>query len=89
MNNQEKTPQRTCIACRKTLDKRQLLRIVRAPNGEVSVDETGKKSGRGAYVCTQEACRIKCAKGLLKKHLKCEIPPEIYEQIKEASIGKG
>ena len=89
MNNQGKTPQRTCIACRKTFDKPNLLRIVRSPNGEVSIDLSGKKSGRGAYVCGTEACRIKCAKGLLRKHLNCEIPPEIYEQIKEASVGKG
>ena len=88
MNNREKTPQRMCIACRKMFDKRSLLRIVRTPDGEVGIDETGKKNGRGAYVCTEEACRVKCAKGLLKKHLNCEIPPEVFEQLKEVGLGK-
>lgn len=88
MNNREKSPQRMCVACRKMFDKRALLRIVRTPDGEVCIDESGKKSGRGAYVCTEEACRNKCAKGLLKKHLSCEIPLEIYEQLKEVSLGK-
>lgn len=88
MNKTEKSPQRMCVACRQMFDKRALLRIVRTPDGEVCIDETGKKSGRGAYVCKSEACRIKCAKGLLKKHLNCEIPSEIYDKIKEASIGE-
>ncbi|HEY8450181.1 MAG TPA: YlxR family protein [Bacillota bacterium] len=49
-------PQRTCIGCRQTRDKRELLRIVRTPEGEILFDPTGKRSGRGAYVCSQESC---------------------------------
>ncbi len=79
---QKKVPQRMCVACRGSFDKRSLLRIVRAPDGSVSVDTTGKKSGRGAYICGNEKCLQKCAKGLLRKHLGCEIPPEIYEEIR-------
>ena len=75
-------PQRMCVACREMFDKKDLLRIVRTPDGIVSVDESGKKSGRGAYVCSNEKCVNKCAKGLLGKHLACEIPPEIYEEIR-------
>ena len=49
-------PQRTCVACRQTGAKRQLVRIVRTPDGRVSVDPSGKKSGRGAYLCDAAAC---------------------------------
>ncbi|MDE6398561.1 MAG: YlxR family protein [Clostridiales bacterium] len=77
-----------CIACRQAFDKSQLLRVVRTPEGAVAVDETGKKNGRGAYVCSAEACVGKCEKGLLKKHLGCEIPPEIYEEIRAKRCAK-
>jgi predicted RNA-binding protein YlxR (DUF448 family) len=49
-------PQRTCIACREVKPKRELIRIVRTPDGTVIVDETGKASGRGAYLCRARAC---------------------------------
>ncbi len=51
-----KKPQRTCIACRQTGEKRTLIRLVRTPEGHVLVDETGKRSGRGAYLCADPAC---------------------------------
>ncbi len=59
-------------------DKARLLRIVRTPDGEVCIDNTGKKSGRGAYVCENPACRTKCVK-VLKKHLNAEIPASVTE----------
>lgn len=49
-------PQRTCIACRETKDKRDLIRVVRTPTGNLSVDPTGKANGRGAYLCRQASC---------------------------------
>ncbi|NOZ26842.1 MAG: YlxR family protein [Chloroflexi bacterium] len=49
-------PQRTCIACRKVQSKRELVRIVRTPEGEVVIDPTGKRSGRGAYLCRSQEC---------------------------------
>ncbi|MCX7856198.1 MAG: YlxR family protein [Anaerolineae bacterium] len=49
-------PQRTCVACRAVRPKRALIRIVRTPQGEVRVDERGKQSGRGAYLCAQRVC---------------------------------
>jgi predicted RNA-binding protein YlxR (DUF448 family) len=51
-----RVPQRTCVACRATSGKRDLVRIVRTPAGTVEVDETGKKAGRGAYLCANPAC---------------------------------
>lgn len=52
----KRPPQRTCVACRSTSDKRELVRIVRTPTGAVEVDPTGKKAGRGAYLCRQVEC---------------------------------
>jgi predicted RNA-binding protein YlxR (DUF448 family) len=49
-------PQRTCVACRQVKSKRELIRVVRAPDGKVFVDETGKANGRGAYLCRDRAC---------------------------------
>ncbi len=49
-------PQRTCVACRAVRPKRQLIRIVRTPEGEIRVDDRGKQSGRGAYLCAQRVC---------------------------------
>lgn len=85
----KKTPQRMCVACRQMFDKPQLYRVVKTADGDVSVDATGKKNGRGAYVCHSEACVAKCEKGLLKKHLGCEIPPQIFEEIRKDNGAKG
>ncbi|MCL0080378.1 YlxR family protein [Dehalococcoidia bacterium] len=49
-------PQRTCIACRQTKPKRELVRLVRSPNGELEIDHRGKKAGRGAYLCPAREC---------------------------------
>lgn len=49
-------PQRTCVGCRRTMPKRRLVRVVRLPSGSVEVDSTGKKSGRGAYLCWDQQC---------------------------------
>lgn len=77
----KKSPQRMCIVCRQTYDKRNLLRIVKSSDGVVTVDIGGKANGRGAYICGDEKCISKCAKGYLSKHLGCEIPSEIFEEI--------
>lgn len=89
MNNTKKSPQRMCVACRKMFDKKDLVRVVRSPEGVVSVDITGKKNGRGAYVCASDACAQKCRKGVLQKHLGCEIPAEIFAEIEAAQHAKG
>ena len=64
-------PQRTCVACRRTSAKRELVRIVRTPEGRVEVDPTGKRSGRGAYLCpTLDCWRLAIQKGRLDRALK-------------------
>ena len=76
----KKTPQRQCLGCGEHRDKRELLRVVRAPDGTVSLDFTGKKSGRGAYICKNVAC-LKQARRTqrLSRNLECQIPEEVYD----------
>jgi len=70
-------PQRTCVACRQTGAKRQLVRVVRAPDGSVTIDPTGKKSGRGAYLCDAPECwQAALKRDALARALKLESIPE-------------
>ncbi|MBQ7452942.1 MAG: YlxR family protein [Clostridia bacterium] len=79
----KKEPQRTCIACREMKDKKDLIRIVKNPDG-VSVDRTGKASGRGAYICNSVECLNKCVKSrALNRAFKENVPNEVYEKLKE------
>ncbi|MBO5302056.1 MAG: YlxR family protein [Peptococcaceae bacterium] len=80
----KKMPQRTCMACQEKKDKRDLVRIVRSPEGEISVDLTGKKPGRGAYICPNLECLNKVIKSKrLERSLETAISQEIYESLKE------
>ena len=80
----KKIPQRTCMACQEKKDKRDLVRIVRSPEGEISVDLTGKKPGRGAYICPNLECLNKVIKSKwLERSLETAISQEIYESLKE------
>ncbi|RPJ59019.1 MAG: YlxR family protein [Dehalococcoidia bacterium] len=77
MARQKHKPQRTCIACRETQEKRALIRVVRTPEGQVKVDLTGKANGRGAYLCQQAGCWQKSLqKQLLARALKTTISAE-------------
>ena len=58
----KKIPLRMCVGCRESKPKRELIRVVRAPDGTLSMDPVGKKPGRGAYVCRQEACLTRAIK---------------------------
>lgn len=70
-------PERTCIACRRSLSKRELVRVVRTPEGDVVVDELGKKNGRGAYVCRQRECWRQALQGhALNRALRITLKPE-------------
>jgi uncharacterized protein len=72
-----RVPQRTCVACRQTNAKRQLVRVVRAPDGSVTIDASGKRSGRGAYLCaTAECWQAGLKRGLLPRALKIDSIPE-------------
>lgn len=79
---------RMCIACREMKDKRQLVRIVKNKENEIFIDSTGKKNGRGAYICRNETCLQKMQKQkLLNKTFKTNVNEEVYSQIKEQILG--
>lgn len=78
----KKIPQRTCIGCGETHNKKEMVRIVRSPEGEVSLDRSGKKPGRGAYVCPNPACIEKAFQSKsLEKSLQVKVPPETKEAL--------
>jgi predicted RNA-binding protein YlxR (DUF448 family) len=77
---QKKIPLRQCLGCREMKPKRELVRVVRAPDGSVSLDFKGKSPGRGAYVCPNEECLKKAVKSrALERALEAQIPEDIYE----------
>lgn len=82
MMRQKHRPQRTCIACRETKDKRDLIRIVRTPTGTLIIDPTGKANGRGAYLCRQASCWEKgLQKQRLAQALKVNLPVEELSEL--------
>ncbi len=87
----KKNPMRKCIGCNEMIDKRQLLRIVRSPEGEIIVDLSGKKNGRGCYICSNRECFEKAKKGKrLERNFKMQISSEIYETLEKevTAVGK-
>lgn len=81
---EKKVPMRMCLACRQMKDKRLLIRVVRSPEGDFSIDLTGKKNGRGAYLCNSSECVNRCMKNrLLNRNFMCDIPKEVYEKLAE------
>lgn len=84
MKRYPKIPYRTCIGCQERKPKKELLRIIRTPEGMIEIDETGKKSGRGAYLCYNIACwKEAVKKKRLGKALKVELTREIIETLEE------
>ncbi len=80
----KKMPQRKCIGCDKMNDKKEMLRIVRNKEGEVFLDPTGKKSGRGAYICKDISCFDRARKKRrFENSLKCKIPDEVYTRLEK------
>lgn len=74
--------QRTCIACRKGFDKRELNRIVRTPQGEIKLDESGRMAGRGAYICSDAACLKKALKSrALERALKTPLSEDVKNEL--------
>lgn len=77
----KKIPERKCIGCSEKKAKKDLIRIVRLPEGQgVEIDKTGKKSGRGAYICSSATC-LKKARKRLESHLDCKIPEEVFKNL--------
>jgi predicted RNA-binding protein YlxR (DUF448 family) len=84
MNNRKKIPMRKCVATGEMKPKKELIRIVRSKEGEVSLDPTGKKSGRGAYLTLdRDVIELAKKKNVLANHLSTQIDSSLYEQLLE------
>ena len=82
MTKQKKIPQRQCVGCRTMHDKRDLIRVVKSPEGEISLDSRGKKPGRGAYLCPSADCLSKARKSrALERAFSLAISDEVYSQL--------
>ena len=80
----KKKPMRKCVGCQERLEKRALIRLVRSPEGDYSIDLTGKKPGRGAYLCPKTACWEKAIKNKgLERSFQTSIEHEILEILRE------
>lgn len=80
----KKIPMRQCVGCNEMKTKREMIRIIKTSEEEIVLDTTGKKNGRGAYICPNSACLEKARKSRgLERSLKTAIPQEIYEQLGE------
>lgn len=80
----KKIPLRQCLGCREMKPKRELIRAVRSPEGEVSLDFRGRKPGRGAYVCPNPECLKKARKArALERAFSCQIPEEVWDALEQ------
>ncbi|RKI66494.1 YlxR family protein [bacterium 1xD42-67] len=78
----KKMPMRQCVGCREMKEKRSLIRVVRSPEGAVSLDSKGKLPGRGAYVCPDPACLKRARKSrALERAFSAPLPPEVWEAL--------
>ncbi len=78
---QKKIPMRKCIGCNEAKPKKELVRIVKSPEGEISLDLTGKKNGRGAYICNSSECLKKAKKAKrLERIFECSVSDTVYDE---------
>lgn len=86
----KKIPQRQCVGCRTMKEKRELIRVVKSPEGEISLDFRGKKPGRGAYVCPSAECLKRARKSrALERTFETAIPESVYDALeKEMESGE-
>ena len=80
----KKIPQRQCIGCGEMKSKKEMIRVLKTPEGEFTLDATGRKNGRGAYLCRSMECFRKAARGKgLERSFKMAIPQEVYETLEK------
>ena len=90
MQKQKKIPQRQCLGCREMKPKPELLRVVRSPEGELSLDFKGKAPGRGAYLCGKPECLKKARKSrAIERALSVAVPEEVYDQLEQQMEQEG
>ena len=86
----KKVPMRMCVACREMKPKKELIRVVRTPEGEIVADETGRRNGRGAYLCRAEACFNKAVKTrALERALEQPLSEEAAAYLRQVILGVG
>ena len=84
MGNIKKVPLRKCIGCNEMKNKKEMMRVLKTPEGEIVLDVTGRKNGRGAYLCRSRECFQKAVKSRgLERSLKAQIPAEVYEALEK------
>ena len=87
---QKKIPQRQCMGCRERKEKREMIRVVRSPEGGISLDFRGKAPGRGAYICPKMECLKRAIKAKsLERSLETAIPDEIYARLEQEMEANG
>lgn len=80
----KKVPLRQCIGCGEMKSKKEMIRVLKTAEGEITIDATGRKNGRGAYMCQSEECYAKAVKNKgIERSLKMAIPKEVYESLKK------
>jgi len=80
-----KVPMRQCLGCNEHKPKREMIRVVRTPDGAVELDFVGKKSGRGAYICPKRSCFAKARKSKrIENILEVKLPEEIYDRMEQS-----
>lgn len=80
----KKIPMRQCVGCREMHPKKDLIRVVKSPEGEISLDAKGKMPGRGAYVCSNSDCLARAKKSkAISRALDIAIPPEVFELLEQ------
>ena len=86
---QKKIPQRQCMGCRERKEKRAMIRVVRTPQGNVTLDFSGKLNGRGAYICPNPDCLKKALRSkALDRSLEVTIPEEVYARLEKEMEGQ-
>ena len=84
MNNVRKIPMRKCVGCGEMKSKRDMIRVLKTVDDEFVLDTTGKKNGRGAYLCFSKECFVRAVKGKgLERSFKQPIPKEVYEKLEK------
>jgi len=78
----KKIPMRQCVGCRDMKEKKEMMRIIKTPEGEILLDVTGKQNGRGAYICARQECLAKAIKSKgLERSFKQSMPQDVYERL--------
>lgn len=84
MSTTRKVPMRQCVGCQEMKSKKEMLRVIKTTENEIILDATGRKNGRGAYLCFSKECLSKARKNRgLERSLKTSIPPEVYDSLEK------